>query len=258
VTSWNNFFGPISENQSVTHIQPYFEVRFGIRHLLSLSQQFPCLYHQIVPKCADVLGMVNKQAEMARQTNRHCFLKILQTLRFFGRQGIALQGDNEKESNFYQLLKLRSSDDKKLEEWLENKRDKYTSHDIQNEILGIMSQSILRSLAADIRPHYFSLVCDEYTDISNKEQLTFCVRWIDEKLDAHEDFLGFYNVPNISSETIVSVIKDALIRLQLSLDSCRGQCYDGASNMLGLKSGVARKLCDIQPKAHLRTVMHIL
>ena len=82
-----------------------------------------------------------------------------------------------------------------------------------------------------------------------KEQLTFCVRWIDEKLDAHEDFLGFYNVPNISSETIVSVIKDALIRLQLSLDSCRGQCYDGASNMLGLKSGVERKLCDIQPKA---------
>ena len=71
----------------------------------------------------------------------------------------------------------------------------------------------------------FSLICDEYTDISNKEQLTFCVRWIDEKLDAHEDFLGFYNVPNISSETIVSVVKDALIRLQLSLDSCRGQCY---------------------------------
>ena len=42
------------------------------------------------------------------QTNCHCFLKILQTLRFFGRQV------NDIESNFYQLLKLKSLRDKML------------------------------------------------------------------------------------------------------------------------------------------------
>ena len=40
--------------------------------------------------------------------------------------------------------------------------------------------------------------------------MTFCIRWNDDKLNAHEDCLGFYNFPNIGSNTIVSVIKDVL------------------------------------------------
>ena len=60
---------------------------------------------------------------------------------------------------------------------------------------------------------------------------------------------GFYNIPNVASDTIVSAIKDSLIRLQLSLSQCRGQCYDGASNMLGKKSGVAKKIQECEPKA---------
>ena len=101
----------------------------------------------------------------------------------------------------------------------------------------------------DIGSKYFSIIADEYTDISNKEQLTFCLRWVDEYLDTHEDFIGFYNIPNISSTAIFLAIKDALIRLQLSLSQCRGQCYDEASNMLGKRSGVAKQILEIQPKA---------
>ena len=48
----------------------------------------------------------------------------------------------------------------------------------------------------------------------------------------------------------MSVIKDVLQKLQLSLAYCRGQCHDGASNMLGLKSGVAKRIQDVQTKAH--------
>ena len=59
---------------------------------------------------------------------------------------------------------------------------------------------------------------------------------------------GFYNIPNVASDTIVSAIKDSLIRLQLSLSQCRGQCYDGASNMRGKKSGVAKKIQECEQK----------
>ena len=62
-----------------------------------------------------------------------------------------------------------------------------------------------------------------------------CIRWVDkELLEAHEDFFGFYNVPDVSAETIVSAIKDVLLKLQLSLVNCRGQCYDGTRNMMEL------------------------
>ena len=40
-----------------------------------------------------------------------------------------------------------------------------------------------------------------------------------------------------------------MLRTQISLDNCRGQCYDGASNMLRKKSGVAKQILDIHPKA---------
>ena len=44
------------------------------------------------------------------------------------------------------------------------------------------------------------------------------------------------------------VIKDTLSRLQLSLSTCRGQCYDGASNMLGKESGIAKKFKSVNQK----------
>ena len=46
-----------------------------------------------------------------------------------------MQSDTDDESNFIQLLKLRGKDQRLLLKWLEREEDKYTSHDIQNEII---------------------------------------------------------------------------------------------------------------------------
>ena len=67
-------------------------------------------------------------------------------------------------------------------------------------------------MADQIRGSYFSIICDKCTDISNKEQLTFFLKWVDESSNEHEDFLGFYKVPNIKCDTIVSAIRDILLR----------------------------------------------
>ena len=53
-------------------------------------------------------------------------------MRFLARQELPLRGhDDETESNFFQLLKLRGEDDPRIETWLKKKTDKYTSSDIQ-------------------------------------------------------------------------------------------------------------------------------
>ena len=208
-------------------------------------------YEVKFPKtCGDVFEMASEQNRKTMQGNRRCLIKIIENLQYFCRQGQAIQGDTDLESNFFQLVKLRSKDDSLLLDWIQKKNNKYLSHDIQNEIVGIMAHQVLRDIVKDVGFNFFSLIADEYTDISNQEQLTLCLRWVDDHLEAHEDFLGFYNIPNIQSNTIVSVIKDALVRLQLSLSYCRGQCYDGASNMLGNRSGVAKHIQECQPKAH--------
>ena len=74
--------------------------------------------------------------------------------------------------------------------------------------------------------------------------------WVNNDLEVSEKFLGFYEIPDIKSSTIVTVMKDILLRYQLNLDMCAGQCYDGASNVLGKSSDVATQIFGEQPKAH--------
>ena len=120
--------------------------------------------------------------------------------------GGRIRDDNEQESNFLQLLKLRAKDDGALA----SRHDgglKHASHDIQNVILSLMANEVIRDLLKQIKENYYSLICDEYTGIANNEQLTLCLRWVDNELVADEDFLGFYKIPNIAADTIVPVVK---------------------------------------------------
>ena len=144
---------------------------------------------------------------------------------------------------------MKSKEFPELKAWLEKKQGKFVTHDVHNEILTIMSNSVLRSLLKKIEGNIYSTMCDEYTDCSNHKQLTFCLGWVNA-LKAHETFLGFYKIPDIKSSTIVSVIKYILMRYQLSMENFRDQCYDGASNMLKKTSGVAVELQKLQPKAN--------
>ena len=41
---------------------------------------------------------------------------------------------------------------------------------------------------------------------------------------------------------IVNAIKDALLRFQFQLESCREQSYDGANNLVSKKSGAATRI----------------
>ena len=107
-------------------------------------------------------------------------------------------------------------------------------HNIQ--IVQTMANQITQDITANIWNNFYLIIYDEYTDISNQEQLSFCIRWVDKFLPAHEELLGFYEDSDMKSETLVKVIKDILLRFQLSLQLCRGQFFDGASNMLEKKT----------------------
>ena len=50
-------------------------------------------------------------------------------------------------------------------------------------------------------------MADECTDVSNKEQFTICIRWVDEKLVDHEDMIGMYNVDAIDANCLVSALR---------------------------------------------------
>jgi hypothetical protein len=195
--------------------------------------------------------MLSNGLAREKTINRQMLHKIISSIRYLARQGLALRGHgNDDDGNFTQLLQLRAIDDPSIFDWLKKKSSKYISPEIQNELLMVMSHEILRTLAKDIQQSlFYTIMVDEATDKSNKEQVVFVLRWVDKKLAVSEDFLGLYNVPKIVSNTIVMMIKDCLQRLNLPLSKVRGQCYDGASNMSGAKSGVAKQIQDEESRA---------
>ena len=94
---------------------------------------------------------------------------------------------------------------------------------------------IVNNLSQEIRDSkYFSILSDEAADISNKENLSVVIRFLDSTKTVREEFVGFYLCED---GTTGAAIKDLIIgvvaELGLSMDDCRGQSYDGAGNMSG-------------------------
>ena len=63
-------------------------------------------------------------------------------------------------------------------------------------------------------------MADEVADVSNKEQVVVCLRYVDSGFVPHEEFVGIYEVANIQSDTLVAILKDTLLRLGLPLNRC--------------------------------------
>lgn len=228
----------------------------AMRQASAINTQCRCHQHAVqvmivLPKTTHDIGESLSSAHMKqKEDNRKVLLKIIQNIKFLSRQGIALRGHDDTESNFTQLFKLRELDNPVLTTWLKTRSDKYMSPEIQNELLEVMSLSILRSIASNLQSStMFAVMADECVDISNHEQLAICFRWVDAELEVHEDFAGLYEIPDITAETIVHVLKDCLIRMNLNWSRCRAQCYDGASNMAGHRSGVATQVPSLEPRA---------
>ena len=193
----------------------------------------------------DIGDMLSQQCASQKRENHEYLLKVLSAVHFLARQGLALGGDgDEEDSNLHQLLLLRKEDYSAMSRFLERQQLKYMSPEVQNELLSIMALHILHNIAVIIQNAVlYSVMIDEATDQSNKEQIIFVLRWVSEALEVNEEFIGLYSTSSTTADALVSIIKDALLRLNLKLQHCRGQCYDGASVMCGIKKGVAKILC---------------
>lgn len=128
----------------------------------------------------------SNQAMAEQRMRRQMLFKQLSSLKYFLRQGLVIRGHCDLEGNLLQLLTLRSDDCTHLNTWIRER--KYFSPPILDEQISLMGLSLLRGLLVDInRAQWFSLIADKATDASNKQQLTVCIRWVDEEFSVHED-----------------------------------------------------------------------
>ena len=86
-----------------------------------------------------------------------------------------------------------------------------------------------------------------------------CIRSVKEDLSCCEFFIGLYQMAKIDSDSLVCAIKDTLLRMNIEISKCRGQCHDGASNMRGSRNGVAVQIAREEKRVlYIHCFAHVL
>ena len=215
--------------------------------VLAMDNFVRVMKRQIVPINEQLDTLLQQQID----TNRKILSSLLKTVIFCGRNNIALRGHRDdkpgnsaSQGNFRALLAFRvDSGDETLQQHLENapRNATYTSKTIQNEMITTVGKYLLDKLSCEMKgSKYFSILADEAADISNKENLSIVIRFVDASNSIREDFVGYHLCKEgTTGVAIKNIILKAVSDLGLSMDDCRGQCYDGAGNMAGQFNGAS-------------------
>ena len=92
-------------------------------------------------------------------------------------------------------------------------------------------------------------MADETTDVSNKKQLVICICWVDNCFVIHEDFIGMHPLERTNADQVVAILKNALLRINLTIQRVHKQCYHGAATKADEKTGIATQIKTITGKS---------
>ena len=98
------------------------------------------------------------------------------------------------------------------------------------------------------RSYLFSVIADQVVDVANKKQLSICL-WFADGTGVRELFADFVEVECITGAVLADTILQKLAAWRLEISCLCGQCYDGSSNMVGVRSGCRALIQSKVPKA---------
>ncbi|GLV33349.1 hypothetical protein CBL_08619 [Carabus blaptoides fortunei] len=223
--------------------------RFDIHEISEIHRKNACIKSNS-EKGVNIVSQISESYKISMLAARNALNKIITTILFLSKQGFALRGHTDETASLNELLKLRCEDVPELKSWLNRTSYKWISHDICNEILGMLSYEVTEIIINRIKMNvYYAILIDETSDITVQEQISLCIRTVDkETLDIDEYFFGFYKTEKTDGGTLFIIVKDMLQRLDLPLNNLRGQCFGGASNVSDIHSGLQTKIREIESR----------
>ena len=91
-------------------------------------------------------------------------------------------------------------------------------------------------------------MADETPDASHKEQLSVIVRYV-YQAEIEERLLALRIVDDTTSETLFETICDVLQSNEIDASKIRAQCYDGAANVSGIRTGLQARVKELSASA---------
>ena len=163
-------------------------------HLASLAKMSEFLARYENPSQA-IDNILLTETQKRISNNENVIRSLLKIVLLMGKQGIAFrghrddcvnwvdgtEGSSSNQGNFVELVRFRAETDDVLAKHLQNspKNARYTSKTIQNELIQVIGNLICRGIIDEVKlSKFYTVIADEVTDVSNKEQLSICLRYV--------------------------------------------------------------------------------
>jgi len=147
-------------------------------------------YNNLKNRIAHIDQVVLKQKEKRVADARLRLKTTIDSIRWLTFQACPFRGHDESpdsinQGNFLEMVKLLASYNKEVNDVvLQNapKNAKYTSPDVQKEILNIYARKVQISIREEIGNSKFCIMVDESRDESKKEQMAIVVRFVNKDI----------------------------------------------------------------------------
>ncbi|XP_020414711.1 SCAN domain-containing protein 3-like isoform X1 [Prunus persica] len=223
----------------------------------SVHNQAREVAYNLMHQTTHIETIVIKQTSQARTAYRTCLNASLKCTRYLLRQGLSFRGHDESaqssnKGNYLELLQFLADHDEKVKAVvLENAPGnlKLIAPSIQKDLVNSCAKETIDLILSDVKDRYFSIMVDEARDVSIKEQMAMVLRYVNDKGQIIERFVGVQHVTDTTSSALKEAIDEFFSSANLSFFKLRGQGYDGASNMRGEFNGLKTKILREQPCA---------
>ncbi|XP_065673671.1 uncharacterized protein LOC136090728 [Hydra vulgaris] len=206
------------------------------------------IVHLLANQVVLILFLISRELAMRenyeQEFNRKAFGILIDVTRTLGRQGLAFRSHKDKENesqdgNFYQIVLLLSRHNAIIKRWLSDKNMRthhvtYFGCQSQNEFIDLLAAETRKTIIQEVsKSELFSVMTDTTPNISNKDQLAVCIRYIDSNGKANEWLLDVIELSTKTGYENAKYIYDCLVRHKINTDNVAFQSYDFANNMSG-------------------------
>ena len=109
----------------------------------------------------------------------------------------------------------------------------FNSHEILAEQEEILALAARNRLISDVLANgFYAIICDESSDISKTEQMSFSIRYCNDAYEVFEEFVGILPCDEgVASKALLNYVSDILTRCRFPSKKMVGMAFDGASAM---------------------------
>jgi len=198
------------------------------------------------------LGKVDLELTYKLQTEPDYWINVLNrvcsVVKSLASHGLSFRGGDESfessienNGNFITAMKLIAEYDPFLSKHIlkygnpgKGHTSSYMKFYTYEQFIEIMAEQVISTKAEKLKcSTYYSIRIDSTSDISNVDQLSFVIRYVNSIGEPVERFLGFIENAGHKAEPLAEAILSTLNKYDINIKFLRSQSYDNTANMSG-------------------------